>query len=115
MSYIAAEGSFLKRAHDVRTIAETRRFYSEWAETYDADLTEEHDYVQPRRCAEMLSRFLPDRGAAHPRCRLRYRTGRRRSRRDRLPYAIDGCDLTPGMLEKARETRPSTGGCSRPT
>ena len=103
MSYIAAEGSFLKRAHDVRTIAETRRFYSEWAETYDADLTEEHDYVQPRRCAEMLSRFLPDRGtdildvgcgtglAGAALAAAEYRT-------------VDGCDLTPGMLAKARET-----------
>ena len=62
MSYIADENSFLKRAHDVRNTDETRAFYNRWAETYDADLIEENDYVQPRRCAEMLSRYLPDRG-----------------------------------------------------
>lgn len=102
MPYIAEEGSFLKRAHDVRTIAETRKFYSDWAETYDAELTGEHDYVQPRRSAEMLSRFLPDRGAEI--LDVGCGTGLVGAALAETGYrTIDGCDLTPEMLEKARE------------
>ena len=102
MSYIAQEGTFLKRAHDVRTIAETRKFYADWAETYDADLTEDNDYVQPRRSAEMLSRFLPDRGTAI--LDVGCGTGLVGAVLAETGYrTIDGCDLTPGMLEKARE------------
>ena len=102
MSYIAPESSFLKRAHDVRTIAETRRFYSDWADSYDTDLTEENDYIQPRRCAGMLSRFLPDRGAEI--LDIGCGTGLSGAALAEAGYgAIDGCDLTPGMLAKARE------------
>jgi len=102
MSYIAEEGTFLKRAHEVRTIAETRKFYADWAETYDADLTEDNDYVQPRRSAEMLSRFVPDRGTAI--LDVGCGTGLVGAVLAETGYrTIDGCDLTPGMLEKARE------------
>ena len=79
MSYIADENSFLKRAHDTRNTDETRAFYNRWAETYDADLIEENDYVQPRRCAEMLSRYSAGPPGRNPRYRLRHRAVRRRS------------------------------------
>lgn len=102
MSYIAEEGSFLKRAHDARNTAETRAFYTDWAETYDADLTGEHDYVQPRRCAEMLARFLPDREAAI--LDIGCGTGLCGAALAVAGYhTVDGCDLTPGMLAKARD------------
>ena len=103
MSYIAEEGTFLKRAHDTRNTAETRAFYTDWAETYDSDLTGEHDYVQPRRCADMLSRYLPDRRAGI--LDIGCGTGLCGAALAEAGYgAIDGCDLTPGMLAKARET-----------
>ena len=102
MSYIADENSFLKRAHDTRNTGETRAFYTGWAETYDTDLTEENDYVQPRRCAEMLSRFLPDRQAEI--LDIGCGTGLSGAALFEAGYGvIDGCDLTPGMLAKARE------------
>ncbi len=102
MPYTAEEGAFLKRAHNVRTIAETREFYSDWAETYDAELTGDNDYIQPRRSAEMLSRFLPVRGAAI--LDIGCGTGLVGAVLAETGYrTLDGCDLTPGMLEKARE------------
>ena len=102
MSYIADENSFLKRAHDVRNTDETRAFYNRWADTYDADLIEENDYVQPRRCAEMLSRYLPDRGTEI--LDIGCGTGLSGAALFEAGYGvIDGCDLTPGMVAKARE------------
>ena len=102
MSYIADENSFLKRAHDVRNTDETRAFYNRWADTYDADLIEENDYVQPRRCAEMLSRFLADRQAEI--LDIGCGTGLSGAALFEAGYGvIDGCDLTPGMVAKARE------------
>ena len=102
MSYIADENSFLKRAHDVRNTDETRAFYNRWAESYDADLVEENDYVQPRRCAEMLSRFLADRQAEI--LDIGCGTGLSGAALFEAGYGvIDGCDLTPGMVAKARE------------
>ena len=103
MSYKAEEGSFLKRAHDTRKTAETRAFYTDWAATYDTDLTGEHDYVQPRRCAEMLSRYVLDRGAEI--LDIGCGTGLSGGALAEAGYrTVDGCDLTPGMLAKARET-----------
>ena len=102
MSYIAPDNSFLKRAHDSRTTAESRDFYADWAETYDSDLTVENDYVQPWRCAEMLARFLPDRGAEI--LDIGCGTGLAGAALAEAGYGtIDGCDLTPGMLAQARE------------
>ena len=102
MSYIAPDDSFLKRAHDRRTTAESRDFYADWAETYDADLTVENDYVQPWRCAEMLARLLPGRGAEI--LDIGCGTGLAGAALAEAGFrTIDGCDLTPGMLAKAGE------------
>ena len=102
MSYIAPDNSFLKRAHDRRTTAESRDFYADWAETYDSDLIVENDYVQPWRCAKMLARFLPDRGTGI--LDIGCGTGLAGAALAEAGFhTIDGCDLTPGMLARARE------------
>ena len=52
---------FLDIVYQARTIDETRDMYDRWAETYDTELIDENAYAQPRRCAEMLSRYLKTR------------------------------------------------------
>ena len=54
---------FLDIAYRARTTDETRDLYDRWAETYDTELIDENDYAQPRRCAEMLARYLKTREA----------------------------------------------------
>ena len=113
MSYIADENSFLKRAHDTRNTAETRAFYNRWAETYDADLIEENDYVS--------------RAAVRKCCRAFCRTARPKSS---ISAAAPGCPaplcLKPAIESSTAATLPpacwprrlreaSIAGCSRPT
>ena len=94
---------FLKIAYEARTTEETRDLYDRWAETYDTELIDENDYAQPRRCAEMLSRYLADRGAEI--LDVGCGTGLSGAALVGAGYrTIDGCDFSPGMLAKARDT-----------
>ena len=94
---------FLNVAYEARTTDETRNLYDRWAETYDTELIEENDYAQPRRCAEMLSRYLPDRGTEI--LDVGCGTGLSGAALAEAGYGVfDGCDFSPGMLAKARET-----------
>ena len=94
---------FLTIAYEARTAEETRDLYDRWAETYDRELIDENDYVQPRRCAEMLSRYLTDRRAEI--LDIGCGTGLAGAALSEQGYGIvDGCDFSPGMLAKARET-----------
>jgi hypothetical protein len=45
-----------------RSPEETRALYSDWAATYDADVTQA-GYVTPTRLAEALAEHVPDRAA----------------------------------------------------
>ena len=94
---------FLTIAYEARTADEARALYDRWAETYDTELIDENDYVQPRRCAEMLSRHLADRRAEI--LDIGCGTGLAGAALLDEGYGIvDGCDFSPGMLAKARET-----------
>ena len=94
---------FLTIAYEARTADETRDLYDRWAETYDTELIAENEYVQPRRCAEMLSRYLTDRRQEI--LDIGCGTGLAGAALLDAGYGIvDGCDLSPGMLAKARET-----------
>ena len=94
---------FLTIAYEARTDDETCALYDRWAETYDTELIDENDYVQPRRCAEMLSRHLTDRRAEI--LDVGCGTGLAGAALSEEGYGIvDGCDFSPGMLAKARET-----------
>ena len=94
---------FLTIAYEARTAEETRDLYDRWAQTYDTELIDENDYVQPRRSAEMLSRYLTDRRAEI--LDIGCGTGLAGAALLDEGYGIvDGCDFSPGMLAKARET-----------
>ncbi|MCY4395132.1 MAG: methyltransferase domain-containing protein [Rhodospirillaceae bacterium] len=94
---------FLEIAYEARTTDETRDLYDRWAETYDTELIDENDYAQPLRCAEMLSRYLTDRLAQI--LDVGCGTGLSGAALSEAGYrTIDGCDLSPGMLAKARGT-----------
>jgi len=103
MSGQPPEDRFLKSAYQVRSAAETRALYDQWADTYDIELTRENDYAQPRRCADMLERFQPDLSGTV----LDVGCGTGLSGGALLEHGyrkIDGCDLSPGMLAKAKQT-----------
>ena len=94
---------FLKSAYDTRSTEETRDLYDRWAATYDVELVEEKDYAQPSRCAEMLARYLADRQGTI--LDVGCGTGLSGGALIEAGYrTIDGCDLSPGMLAKARQT-----------
>lgn len=103
MSSQEPERRFLKSAFQVRNAAETRAFFDKWSDTYNVELTEENDYAQPQRCAEMLSRFQADKTGKV----LDVGCGTGLSGGALLEAGfrnIDGCDLSPGMLSKAKQT-----------
>ncbi|MEM7496423.1 MAG: methyltransferase type 11 [Pseudomonadota bacterium] len=78
----------------------TRSFYDDWAASYDDELGE-HAYVTPERCAAALAAHASDR--AQPVADFACGTGLSGAAlRDAGFTTIDGFDLSPGMLDKAR-------------
>lgn len=76
-----------------------RRFYDGWAETYDAEITE-NGYVTPRRCAEALARFAAAPWA--PVMDLGCGTGiSGLALREAGFECIDGYDVSEAMLARA--------------
>ncbi|MCP5076058.1 MAG: methyltransferase domain-containing protein [Rhodobacteraceae bacterium] len=95
-----SEKKYLDQAYDLQTVTDTQAFYADWAETYDAEVAE-NGYVTPGRCAEALAKFAPDKNA--PLLDLGCGTGLSGMALAATGFTkIDGCDLTPEMLEKAR-------------
>jgi predicted TPR repeat methyltransferase len=93
---------FLPKAYTVKSADETRAFYDKWAEVYDEELTE-NAYQQPARCAAALRELADPDGCAV----LDVGCGSGLSGlalRGAGFEIIDGCDFSPGMLEKAGKT-----------
>lgn len=91
------EGDGLWQRHSVE---ETRKIYADWAETYDADVTE-WGYATPARIAMALrqSGANPDKPLLDFGCG----TGLSGLALKAAGFAqIDGTDISPEMLEKAR-------------
>ena len=95
--------SYLERAYGLGGPDDARALYDEWAQTYDADLADaSQDYVGPARAAEALVRVagtgitVLDAGCG---------TGLVGAElAPRGVGVIDGVDVSPGMLERARAT-----------
>jgi SAM-dependent methyltransferase len=94
---------YLERAYGLRGPDDAREFYDEWAAEYDADLADDtQGYVAPELAAEALVRVagtgltVLDAGCG---------TGLvGAALAQRGIGVIDGVDVSPGMLERARAT-----------
>ena len=91
----------LDRVYQASGNSEMREIYDEWAEQYDDDVVG-NGYLTPKRLAETLARFVAERDTPI----LDYGCGTGLSGEalaDAGFTAIDGADLSAGMLERARE------------
>ncbi|WP_421709198.1 class I SAM-dependent DNA methyltransferase [Algihabitans sp.] len=78
----------------------TRRLYGEWAESYDAELTELHGYVAPQATARALADLMTDRSA--PILDVGCGTGLvGQALAERGCSCIDGIDISAEMLLEA--------------
>nr|VFJ67614.1 MAG: Methyltransferase domain-containing protein [Candidatus Kentron sp. FM]VFJ67799.1 MAG: Methyltransferase domain-containing protein [Candidatus Kentron sp. FM]VFK16771.1 MAG: Methyltransferase domain-containing protein [Candidatus Kentron sp. FM] len=97
-----ADKEIIEQLYRAETPREIAGIYDRWAKTYDSDLTEDSDYVAPRRCLELLKKYVPsgearilDVGAGTGLFgQLLHRNGYR---------DITGVDISEGMLTVARE------------
>lgn len=97
---MARQSAYLDNIYTVSGGGEMRRYYDDWADSYDTDLRE-NDYRTPARCAEALAAHIADKDTPV----LDFACGTGISGvalRDAGFTAIDGTDISPGMLEKAR-------------
>lgn len=93
---------YLQNAYKVEDTAQTKKFYEDWAATYDQEIAE-NGYATPRRCAEALAQVLKDRDA--PILDIGCGTGLSGLALREVGFTtIDGTDLSPEML-KAAEAR----------
>ena len=100
---MARESAYLDNIYSVNGGEEMRRYYDDWAKSYDADLVD-NDYRTPARCAEALSRYLGDKSA--PLLDFACGTGMSGvALRDAGFTHIDGTDISQGMLDVAREKK----------
>jgi predicted TPR repeat methyltransferase len=93
--------SDLDKIYTVTGDAEIRSAYDEWADNYDKDVSEE-GYVTPARIAQALARLSSDQAAPI----MDYGCGTGLAGlalRDAGFTAIDGADLSAGMLDIARD------------
>ena len=94
---------FLDRVYAPRTAAQTRSLYDDWSATYEAEVAG-HGYATPGRCADALARFVPDQ--MEPVLDFGCGTGLSGLSLKLAGFAtLDGLDLSPEMLAKARAKR----------
>lgn len=98
---MARESAYLDNIYSVEGGEAMRRYYDDWAKSYDADLVD-NDYKTPARCAEALTRHLADRNA--PLLDFACGTGMSGVALNEAGFScIDGTDISAGMIEVARE------------
>ncbi len=94
--------TFDKPLWQPRSPEETRALYSDWANTYDADV-QGAGYATPGRLAKALAQAAPDLNA--PLLDFGCGTGLSGMALAAEGFStIDGTDITPEMLERANET-----------
>lgn len=96
------ENALLKRAYALDGDAgKIRELYADWAESYDGDTVGGMGYVAPVIAAEALAGALGEAEAVLDAGCGTGLVGLELKRR--VDAAIDGIDLSPGMLEQARD------------
>lgn len=97
----------LAQAYGLSDVAETRALYDEWAKTYDEEMAHEsQDYIGPSVASACVLRLLgPDNIAKASILDAGCGTGQvGRHLAKAGAEHIDGVDLSPGMLDVARQT-----------
>jgi predicted TPR repeat methyltransferase len=90
----------LSHAYDLTSVAETQKFYTNWAATYDAEILE-NGYATPERCAKALAGFTPEQDLAI--LDIGCGTGLSGKYLAKAGFTrIDGCDLNAEMLKVAK-------------
>lgn len=95
------ESDRVRRARSLEGPEDTRALYDDWAEDYDAEVADAKGYLGPQQTAGVVAEALPDRAAGL----LDVGCGTGLVGEALAPYgftAVDGVDLSPGMLEQAR-------------
>ncbi len=97
------EKRFFSAAYSLENTDQTKAHYAEWAEVYDKEIGHEKGYRQPERCANALK--STGLAADAPILDVGCGTGLSGLALRQAGYInLDGCDLSPQMLEKARAT-----------
>jgi len=94
---------FFETAYTLKNAEQTKAHYADWAEVYDLEVAEEKGYRQPERCANALLATGLDKDSVI----LDVGCGTGLSGKalgDAGFTNLDGCDLSPEMLEKADQT-----------
>ncbi|MBT3245301.1 MAG: methyltransferase domain-containing protein [Actinobacteria bacterium] len=94
---------FLDAAYDLETTEQVRAYYEAWSATYNSEIGDQNDYAQPSRCAEALAAAINPNGARVLDVGCGSGLSGLALRTVGFPE-IDGCDLSPAMLELARRT-----------
>lgn len=98
---MARKSAYLDNIYSVEGGEAMRRYYDDWATSYDADLVD-NEYKTPARCAEALARHLADRNA--PVLDFACGTGMSGVALNEAGFScINGTDISAGMIEVARE------------
>jgi predicted TPR repeat methyltransferase len=96
--------TFVRRAAALRTVDEARELYDAWAPTYDDhDVSAAMGYAAPERVAERVAGLVPsDADVLDAGCG----TGQvGEALADRGFRSVDGLDVSPGMVARARKRR----------
>ncbi len=90
----------LDGAYSLNTADEAKAFYDRWAECYEAEMAE-HNYATPLRCAQALAEHAVMPSA--PLMEIGCGTGLGGAALREAGFeTIDGFDISPDMLERAR-------------
>ena len=96
-----SEKDFFSVVYAVQHPSDCRRLYNEWAVSYDADVIG-NGYATPLRCARALAEVVDDK--SEPILDFGCGTGiSGAALRSSGFRAVDGCDISAGMLEQARQ------------
>lgn len=92
----------VRRARNLKGPEDARALYDDWAGDYDAELAGAKGYQGPQETAKVVAEAVPDRAASL----LDVGCGTGLVGEALAPYgfsALDGVDLSPGMIEEARK------------
>ena len=93
---------FLQQAYGLKDLEAAMSFYDQWAEQYDDQMEQKLGYIAPRFMAERLAAFVADKST--PVLDVGCGTGLTSQYLSGLGFEhFDGIDITPRMLERARE------------